>query len=250
MEDAAAPSDASTDGTLGDVGVADTSTDAPTDARTEAGVPFCAPYLDAGPGTFCQDFDSIGDASMLGASASPGVDVALDTSDFVSPPASLRITMPAADAGALHGSVTHAMTIAPTTVTLDFDLKVTAAASSSANVASLGFSSGFRALIVVVVSSGLYLEENAPPPDGGANVLFNHPKISVTWGSSWHHVQVVLSLASKTSTVVLDGTPRETNFALEGNWVTGTVNFTYGVSYTATGPWDLAQDNVLLQLAP
>jgi hypothetical protein len=104
--------------------------------------------------------------------------------------------------------------------------------------------------LIAVFNGGLFIEEDAPPPDGGSNMLFNHPTIPFTWDTAWHHIHFVLSLSSKTSTLTIDGTPQETNYPLAGNWVPGSVTFVYGVSYAPNGPWTIGEDSVLLQLAP
>jgi hypothetical protein len=243
--DAAMPSDTSTADVRNDVDVAETSTDAGADVRA----PFCAAYTDAGASVFCEDFDSIGDAGVLGPSISTGVIVALNTSDYTSPPASLFVTIPAADASAVfHGAVSHATSFTATTSTLDFDIKVASVGTATANVAELDVAN--RELLIAVLNGGLFVEEDAPPPDGGAGMLFNHPTIAFAWDSMWHHIHFVLSLSSKTTTLAIDGTPRESDYPLAGNWIVASVTLVYGVSYTPNGPWTIGQDNVLLQLAP
>ena len=242
--DASVLNEASTEDASNDVGMPETS----TDGGGDVGEPYCAAYADAGASTFCEDFDSIGDAGALEPVVSTGVAVTLNTTDYTSPPASMFVTIAPADAsGVFHGSVKQSMSFTATTCTLDFDMKV-AVGPATANVAELDLAG--RELLIAVYNGGLFVEEDAPPPDGGSVMLFNHPTIAFTWDSMWHHIHFVLSLSSQTSTLTIDGTPKESNYPLAGNWVPGTVTFVYGVSYAANGPWTIGQDNVLLQLAP
>ncbi len=252
--DALTSPDATADGSItdaaNDVTTNETSIfDAPTDAP-DAGAPFCAAYAEAGASTFCQDFDSITDAAALAPIVSSSAQFELDTSDYASPPASLRVTILPSDSGApLHGFAQVATNIAPTSSTLDFDMKVSSVASLPVNVATMTFSTG-REILLAVTKSGLFLEEGTPL-DGGA--LSNHPVVTFTWDNTWHHITLVLSLGPnvKTSTIVIDGTTYENGFSLLGNWsATGTVMFAYGVTYTPTGPWTIGQDNILLRLTP
>ena len=227
---------------------------APGDASFDAGdvqVPFCASYADAGATTFCQDFDSISDAAVLAPVVSPTGQFQLDTTDYASSPHSLRVTIASSDSGAaLHAVAQGGVSVAPSTVTVDFDMKVSStAATATANIATLKFSSQ-RELLLAITSNGFFLEENTPAADGGTGGLSNHAVVGFAWNAAWHHFTIAISFIQRTSVIMVDGTTYENDLLL-GNWTTvGMATLEYGISYTPAGLWTIGQDNILLRVTP
>jgi hypothetical protein len=174
--DASATSDAS-DASV-DIAVEATTHDAGSDGH------FCDPYIDAGLLVYCEDFDSVTDASLLNLDLTGGATATVDTMDWTSPPASLLATAPAADGGVLKAFLAHSMSVAPSQVTLDFELEVEATGNDSANVAVIAVSSGasqWQLVLDLAAAGGFEVQESIPTADGGHDVI-NHSHITFPFG--------------------------------------------------------------------
>ncbi len=248
--DAAAPTDAGADGTT------DASDDmlvdvAPTPDGSDATGPFCVDASNAL--VYCQDFDAI-DAGALGLLVSGGAAGTIDTDAQVSLPASLLTTIETADGGTSHAYFNHAMSVAPTTAVLDFDMKIDNLGKPYLNIVEVVFAetTGTRDLILQIDPNGITVEEEFPA-DGGSSTSIAHPHITISWGTTWHHLQLTAHIpgsGAKTCTLVVDGIAVEANFSLVPGWTSALVSIALGVTFAPTNAtaWAVRYDNVLAQL--
>jgi hypothetical protein len=239
---------------------ADATTDAPDeasgDASTDVAVeaeagPFCAPYAEAGVLVYCQDFDAPDAAALAFLTSGTGA-AAVDTSDDLSPPASLLTSVAVSDAGTAHAYSNHVMSVAPSTATLSFDMKVVTLGAPYLDIVELVFAetTGTRDLILQIDPTGMTVEEEYPL-DAGFTTL-SHPHIGFAWGNGWHHVVVTANLSgtTKTSSLVIDSQTLEANYALFPGWTPALFNVAIGVTFAPTSPsaWAVRFDDELVQL--
>ena len=234
-----------------DAGSADAAGDVAVDAANDA--TFCAQYADAGPLTYCEDFDSVTDAAALNLVES-GATATLDTTDYVSPPASLLVNVPMLpDAGSTSRAyLSHGIAAEPTTVTVDFWLQVENATTGYANVMVINLAAAdFEFQLVLQLYPGSYaLQERVPTADGGATQV-THSATDFQWDSNWHHIVVTLSVATpKSSTLTLDDGKEVQVNSLDTSWETGVFTLDVGVtSVPQPTTWTVHIDNVLAQLS-
>ncbi len=210
---------------------------------------FCAPYENVAL-AYCESFDTITDASMP-TLVTGNATAIIDDADFVSPPASLLMQVPASDAGSVKSYLSRAIAVEPSKVVVDFELEVQSFANTSVNIAAIGIASTpiNRTLVAILYVDGIQLQESAPGADGGIEYI-DHPFINLTWNHTWHAIEIVLDIANKTSSLVVDGTTWEANYPLVPGWVKGLFTLNVGVTY-ANAPnagYALRVDNVLAQL--
>ena len=245
-----------TDGSGPDVGTVDAADATPTPDVVEEpvvdGGRFCGPYIEAGSGlVYCEDFDEPDGAININVIATNGGSFVVDTGDFTSPPASMLTTIPPADASTTRAYGRHDISAAPSIVTCDVDVKLLTSGSAYQNVVSvlLAAPANYQ-MVVQMFPGGGQLQENTPTADGGS-LITSHPFISFDWGTSWHHLQIIIDLKTNTSTFAIDGTNYEANRALVPGWTKGLFTVLLGLLHEdpPAGGWQLRADNLLVQLS-
>jgi hypothetical protein len=260
QKDSSASFDGSSDGGKSDGPASDGSQQ---DSSHDSGPGFCMLQgLDAML-QFCDDFDTdAADASFLPpwgsvvTSAGCPSGVALERDPTMMPPSlpfALLASAPSVPAG--QSDFFKYLTVpfassANTMVHLAFDLKVTEAQSSEADIASIAFGTGDDAYVDVTLGTDS-VTLNAKSPD--TMMLVTEP---IVFGSTWHTVSVDLMLNSLElgATLTLDGT------AMSGE-DPSSVNFTpplaptlsLGLTYVnvpsggLTSGWNVRFDNVVFE---
>lgn len=222
----------------------DASVDAPSDA--EAG-PFCPP--DAGPYTYCMDFDGI-DAAALNLYANQA-DVGIVDGVYVSPPSSLGVKLNG-DWGT-SGGYSVDFPYEPKTVRLEYEF-MPQPLGSEVTTPGISFyvpsTQTWEALQVLVDPKGNFqVQEWFSFPDGGTG--WSHGTFSLEGGTmtgAWHHVVLTMTVDDSQgryfSGLTVDDQVLEYDVPLMGPWAQGKVNIGIGSTFGQKGGSDFYYDNV------
>jgi hypothetical protein len=208
--------------------------------------PFCPP--DAGPLTYCMDFDGV-DASAIGL-GSYLADAAIVSTTSVSPPSSLAVTLNGAQSSGAYGV---SFPFQPVTSVLQFDMLI---AKAGQWVTTLAISlvpdspQTEQNLNVVVGPNGEFqVQEYIQLSDGGVE-QGGQPDVTLDGGSlgAWHHVVLSLTVDDATqiytSTLTVDDQVLEDAVPLTFPWVRGNARLGVGVTYGGNGGPQFFFDNV------
>ncbi len=239
-----------TDAGSGDspVTIADSSVqvDAAEAASEAAPGPFCPP--DAGPLTYCMDFDGV-DASALGIGSSQA-SAAIVSGIYVSPPSSLHVQTYASASGAAYYVN---FPFQPTTARLEFQIR-DAALGQWVTLLSIGIHPASQIgenLNVVVSPTGAFeIQEYFSLPDGG-NEQGGQPGQPVEGGAdpdAWHHVVLTLTVNDATQQyfcgLTVDDQVITDDQPLQLSWSQGNASLGVGVTYSGGSGPDFYFDNV------
>jgi len=198
----------------------------------EAG-PFCPG--DAGPLTYCMDFDSVDGAEpTLGTFMATA---SIVTGTFVSPPKSLFVSLTDQSA---NGGYSISFPVTPTTVRLEFQVRA-AVLGQGASLSNVGLSmdSTWRGLTVLMnPRCNFHVEEYFSLADGGFEQN-DHPGAELAGcdgdAGAWHHVVLTLTVDDSsqqyTSSLTVDEQVFEDNQPLSLTWIPGEVGLSLGVTY-------------------
>jgi len=243
-EDAGPEADAQTTDSF--VTVADSTVDAEAgEVGAEAG-PFCP--LDAGPLTYCMDFDGV-DASTLQLQTDQA-SAAIVSGVYVSPPSSLHVKLFGTASGAAYYVE---FPFQPTTARLEFEIR-NVALGQWVTLLSIGMHTSEQIgenLNVVVSPSGVFeIQEYFSLPDGG-NAQGGQPGVPVEGGADpdvWHHVVLSLTVNDSTQTylcgLTVDGQVLQDQVPLTLSWAQGNASIGVGVTYGGGGGPEFYFDNV------
>ena len=230
---------------------ADAADAAPQDSGTDAPAAFCAQHASA---LFCADFDESADAAAGFSSTylTAGGVVALDTSEFATPPAALLAGSTALASGAsAHGAEVRSTSFAPTTsVTLDVDVRVDALATQGSYVEAfaLVFEGSPRSSVQLnVKSASTEVGEELDSGDGGKSYV-GHTFTTQLPMAKWSHVQIALSFAARTLTAIVDSNVVVDHVAISPSFTTGNLDVYVGNAYSP-GPssgTSIVYDDVLV----
>lgn len=237
----------------GDALARDTGSDGsgPTvDAEGDGGDagPFCP--LDAGPYTYCMDFDGI-DAASLPNFYAVEADAGIVDGIFVSPPSSLGVKLNGGWGTA--GAYSVDFKFKPKTMRLEYQFMPQPLGSW---VTSPGISlyvsstNTWEALQVLVAPDGRFqVQEWFQGPDGGTG--WTHGIFSLEGGTTegaWHHVVLSLTVDDSQqrylSGLTVDDQALELGVPLQGPWEQGTVHLGIGSTFAQEGGSDFYYDNV------
>lgn len=250
----AAASDAPNAGDARDaLAAGDGGADAPAD-----GGPFCASH---GGATFCADFDQ-GDAQAgwtTSGSGGAGGSLSLDTTAYVSAPASLVAIASAGQSSGFGLGVRlekkMTMPVAPRSAHLSYDLRLDGADSTkSPQLVTIGFGpDANRRYFVTLATNGsnAFIQEDVPPLDGGQTRFPQRPLSRPIVLGSWTHVDMTVDFDSRTIVMTLDGN-QGFSAAMDPEGMSGpSIEFDIGAIYYSSGSVASASahyDNVLLDL--
>jgi len=224
------------------------------DAGSDTGPgPFCP--KDAGPYSYCMDFDGV-DAATLGL-GSYEANARIVTGTYVSPPSSLYVGLGGTGSS---GAYSVAFPFKPTISTLEFEMRVTSlnqwVTTLSISLSGDSVAQG-RTLNVVVSDQGAYQVQEYFPLDDGGNEQNGHPGFMLDGGAGdgqWHHVVLSLTVDDTNhdyfSGLTVDGQVLEANVPLALAWAQGTAYLGIGVTYGGGGGPQFYFDNVRADFTP
>jgi hypothetical protein len=220
--------------------------DAQGDADADAG-PFCP--VDAGPYTYCMDFDGI-DAASLDLQTTQA-EAGIVNGIYVSPPSSLGVKLNGGWGTA--GSYTVDFPFMPKNVRLEYQFMPQPLGSE---VTTLGIafyvadSQTWEALQVLVDPRGDFqVQEWFSTPDAGNG--WSHGTFSLEGGTqtgAWHHVVLTMTVDDSQgryfSGLTVDDQVLELDVPLQGPWAQGTVHINVGSTFAQEAGSDFYYDNV------
>ncbi len=209
--------------------------------------PFCPP--DAGPLTYCMDFDGV-DADAIGL-GSYLADAAIVTGTAVSPPSSLAVNLTGDQSS---GSYGVSFPFQPVKSRLEFQMLTAAAGQwvTTSNIALIQDSPHTAQLLNVVVSPGglFQVQEYIQLSDGGIE-QGSAPAVPLEGGAAigtWHHVVLTLTVDKAnqqyTYGLTVDDQVLEDATPLEFEWVPGNARLEIGVTYGGGSGPQFFFDNV------
>ncbi|HEX8792770.1 MAG TPA: hypothetical protein VF765_17615 [Polyangiaceae bacterium] len=222
------------------------------DAESEAGEggdagPFCPE--DAGPYTYCMDFDGV-DAASLHLYTNDS-DTGIVDGVYVSPPSSLGVKLNGGWGTA--GAYDVNFTFKPKTARLEYQFMPQPLGSWVTSVGiSLWVSSTqtSESLQVLVAPDGEFqVQEWFEGPDGGTG--WSHGTFSLDGGTrtgAWHHVVLTMTVDDSQgryfSGLSVDDQALELDVPLLGPWEQGTAHLGIGSTFAQEGGADFYYDNV------
>jgi hypothetical protein len=180
---------------------------------------------------FCEDFDQPTPPDVTawtGFTQTGGGKLSVDATYALSSPRSLLTEAPAISSGSGEAAAFPSLGPAPSSsAKLSFDVSLTPGDNS---VAVAGFVSNATNVYVVVGPSGIHLGEGAY---SAAPMYPSHPTYPVTWAKGWTHIDVTLKRAGSAATTSLsvDGTVLETDFACDSRFTWGALQVGLGYFY-------------------
>lgn len=219
----------------------------PSAAEASVAGPFCPP--DAGPLTYCMDFDGV-DASAIGLGAYLA-DADIVTGTFVSPPSSLAVSL---NGSASSGSYGVSFPFEPVTTRLEFQI-MTFALDQWVTTLNITLAQASpqteQGLNVVVSPTGEFqVQEYIALSDGGVE-QGGHPAVPLDGGEglgAWHHVVLSLTVdavnQNYTSSLTVDDQVLEDAMPLQFQWAPGNASLGIGVTYGGGGGPQFFFDNV------
>jgi len=209
--------------------------------------PFCP--VDAGPYTYCMDFDGI-DAATLNLYVNQA-DAGIVDGIYVSPPSSLRVKLNGGWGTA--GAYNVDFPFKPKTARVEYQFMPQPLGSWVTSVGVYLWVSSTQtseSLQVLVAPNGDFqVQEWFSGPDGGAG--WSHGTFSLEGGTlpgAWHHVVLTMTVDDSQgryfSGLTVDDQPLELDVPLQGPWAQGTAHLGVGSTFAQEGGSDFYYDNV------
>jgi hypothetical protein len=219
------------------------------DAEADAPLHFCASLLT--PPVLCEDFD---EGSPFNAQFSTIVEgasghIGADSTYAKTAPDSLFANV---DQGmsAAYAYLRRAFGGTSSRIEYAFDVLLVQTASGQVVVtAAVLADEGLATQHQVALVLGSKREVEQSFAGSGGNTVFVDTPLA-TWPSlgQWSHVDMVVSLATRTVSVTVDGASALTDAPLDPSWPTaGPLTINLGIAYTSgtTGPWSIRFDDVV-----
>lgn len=217
-------------------GGSSTSIDAGLDAPHEGASDASAPFSCNGA-AFCSTFDTADpSAGWTGVFTSPGSQLGIDSTRFVSPPGAFSSrTAPGQANDYFAASVyTNVQRNAAKGLRLQFALRVlTLDPTNDLSVGQLAINEGANSSIFRLWMHAGVLDPAEEVRVNNAQTANPHHPAVVPWVvDRWMKVQIEVDAANLSAKLSVDGTP-VTSFALVGSWLGTSVNLSLGVFYSA-----------------
>jgi hypothetical protein len=224
------------------------------EADADAG-PFCP--VEAGPYTYCMDFDGI-DAASLNLYVNQA-DAGIVDGIYVSPPSSLRVKLNGGWGTAGAYNVDFSSKFIPKTAHLEYQFMPQPLGSW---VTSMGISlyvsstQTWESLQVLVApDGGFQVQEWFEGPDGGTG--WSHGTFALEGGTLegvWHHVVLTMNVDDSQgryfSGLSVDDQALELDVPLQGPWAQGTAHLGIGSTFAQEAGSDFYYDNVRADFGP
>jgi hypothetical protein len=209
--------------------------------------PFCP--VDAGPYTYCMDFDGI-DAASLNLYVNEA-DAGIVDGIYVSPPSSLRVKLNGGWGTA--GAYNVDFPFKPKTARVEYQFMPQPLGSWVTSVGIYLWVSSTQtseSLQVLVAPNGDFqVQEWFSSPDGGTG--WSHGTFSLEGGTlpgAWHHVVLTMTVDDSQgryfSGLTVDDQALELDVPLQGPWTQGTAHLGVGSTFAQEAGSDFYYDNV------